>query len=263
MLIIHRKRALDFSHSNCQNRVNIMGIEHLTPEQKINRRRILEISYTKRLPHLSSCLTAIDLIDAVYRVKEANDKFVLSNGHAGVALYVVLEQAGFLESSKIYDLYVHPDRNPTIGIDASTGSLGQGLPIALGFALADRRRNVYCTISDGECSEGSIWEALRIAEDQEVNNLKILVNANKWSGYDPISLPTLERRLRGFSSQFISVPGHRLEEIMKALQMPSYGGPSVILAATEVEQFPFLKGFDAHYHIMNSEEYEQAMEVLK
>ena len=132
----------------------------LTSEQKYLRRRIIEISYKAKFSHLGSCLSAVDIIDAMYKVKKKNERFILSCGHAGIALYVVLQKYGMMRDSDISRLRIHPDMNSRLGIDISTGSLGQGLPVAVGMALADRKRNVYCLVSDGECAEGSIWEGV-------------------------------------------------------------------------------------------------------
>src|SRR3989338_1534763 len=143
-----------------------MKLKKLTFEQKQTRKRILEISYFSKFSHLGSCFSAVDLINAVYMIKKKEEKFILSNGHAGVALYAILEKNGLVDRASVEKLYIHPDRNPRLSIDVSTGSLGHGLPIAVGMALADRTKSVYCIISDGEISEGSIWEAFRIASEQ-------------------------------------------------------------------------------------------------
>lgn len=240
-----------------------MNIERLSQEQKDTRKRILEISFQEYSSHLGSCLSTIDLIDAIYKVKKPDEKFVLSNGHSAIALYVILEKHKLLKPEVIQNLHIHPDRNPILGIDVSTGSLGQGLPIALGMALANRNKNVYCTISDGECSEGSIWETFRIAEEQNASNLKVLLNANGWSAYQDISLQKLQKRVTSFDWTVTEADGHNLEELKRKLLIDTSIKPLLIFAKTEVEQFPFLKGLDAHYKVMNKSEYDQAMEILK
>ena len=240
-----------------------MEIAKLSVEQKRLRRRILEISYERKLSHLGSCLSAVDIIYAVYMTKKDDERFVLSSGHAGVALYVVLEERGLLAPSFINDLHIHPDRNQKIGIDVSTGSLGQGLPIALGLALADRNKNVYCLISDGECSEGSVWEALRVGIEQKLGNLKIVVNANGWGAYNPVSLPLLLKRINGFGYKAKIADGHSVDGLSRLLVLRSDSRPLLIFARTDVEQFPFLKGQDAHYYVMGSEDYESAKDILK
>jgi len=238
-----------------------VNIKNLSSEQKALRLRIIDISFQRNLSHIGSCLSAIDLINAVYKVKGKKEKFILSNGHAGVALYAVLEKNKILNPSITKKLNIHPDRNAEIGIDVSTGSLGHGLPIALGIALANKNKNVYCVISDGECTEGSIWEALKIAANKKVSNLKILLNSNGWGAYDPIDSQALYKQIKAFNCELIKTGGHNLEELTKILSK-KYIKPLVIFAKTESAQFPFLKGQDAHYYVMNSDDYKLARKIL-
>lgn len=230
--------------------------------QKEIRRKLLGMINRAHTSHIGSCLSAVDIIDAIYSIKKSPEKFILSNGHAGAALYIILEKYGYLKSPDLAKLNAHPDRNPKIGIDVSTGSLGQGLPIALGMALANKNKNVYCLISDGECAEGSIWESLRIIHDLNICNLKIVVNSNGWGAYDPISKKYLIKRLKGFGHDLIMVNGHKSTEIVKALKIKNTK-PIIIFAKTTSEQFSFLKGLDAHYFVMEDRDYELAMEKLK
>lgn len=200
------------------------------------KRRILEISYKHNLSHLGSCLTAVDIIKEIYDQKKPDEKFVLSSGHAGLALYVVLEEKGGRNAEDIFLHHgVHPDRCGDCDIVCSTGSLGQGLPIAVGMALADRKKDVYCLISDGECAEGSIWEALRIKEDRGLSNLKVYLNWNGWAAYKEVQAGTL----------------------------PSPNIVKFVNTTESIADFPFLQGQDAHYHVMTEEEYKQAMEILE
>lgn len=236
------------------------SIKALSKEQKDTRRRILEISYKSKLSHIGSCLTAIDLIDAIYKVKLKDEKFVLSNGHAAVAWYVVLERNGLLKKDQTEKLHIHPDRNPDFGIDVSSGSLGQGLPIALGIALSNKKKNVYCIISDGEATEGSIWESLRIFQDKKIYNLKILINVNGWGAYDPIPINTLYARFKGFVPNIKKIDGHNIPQIKSALKSKKI---NIFFAKTYVNQLPFLKGQEAHYYTMGQDDYTLAMELLK
>ena len=203
------------------------------------KRRIIEISYKHKLSHIGSCITAVDIIKEIYDTKKKDEKFVLSSGHAGLALYVVLEEKTGKDAEKIFLHHgVHPDRCRGCFIDCSAGSLGQGLPIAVGMALSDRNKNVYALISDGECSEGSVHEALRIIKENKLSNLKIYVNINGWGAY---------KQIDSFEVKF-------------ALSM-KYGIPDRYLRFTNSDQLPFLKGQDAHYHVMTEEEYKQALEI--
>lgn len=203
------------------------------------KRRILDISYKNNLSHLGSCLSAVDIIKEIFEIKKPNERFILSSGHAGLGLYVVLEQYGSISADQISAHHgVHPDKCDTCGIDCSTGSLGQGLPIAVGIALADKKKSVYCLISDGECAEGSIWESLEIASAQRLQNLKVYVNINGWGAYGKISQSRLTEKFKIFPDV------------------------NLYIRKTKVEQFPFLKGQDAHYHIMDEKDYNQAIKLL-
>ncbi len=236
---------------------------NLSSQQKEARKRIIELSYQLKFSHLGSCLSAVDIIDAVYQSKKKEERFVLSGGHAAIALYAILEKNNIIDPSVIKELRIHPDRNINLGIDVSSGSLGQGLPIALGMALADRQKRAFCIVTDGECSEGSIWESLRVVYEKRLNNLILIVNANGWGAYDPISLPTLFKRLKGFCQNVIKIDGHNVNKLLLAIEIAGKNSPSVIFAKTTVEQFPFLKGQDAHYYIMNEKDYRAAMEILR
>lgn len=238
------------------------NLQLLTRAQKLTRVRIVELTFRSSLSHLGSCLSSVDLIDAVYKIKKGQDKFVLSNGHAGKALYAILEKYGKIKDQNISEkLGVHPDRDESLGIYVSTGSLGQGLPIALGMAIANKKENVYCMISDGECAEGSIWEALRITADKKINNLIIIINANGWGAYDPISLNNLVKRFKGFGFYVKKINGHSFKEICEVLKS-TFIKPTIIFAETTVEQLPFLKGQDAHYCIMTKDNYINAIRLL-
>jgi transketolase len=231
--------------------------------QKKNRRRLLDIIHNAHLSHIGPCLSVIDIIEAIYQIKDKGEKFILSNGHAGVALYVVLEKHGYPIRIDTTNISVHPDRNPRAGIDVSTGSLGQGLPIAVGIALSNRQKSVYCLISDGECAEGSIWESLRIIKDNNIYNLKIILSVNGWGAYDPIYSPDLYRRVKGFGFNIVKVNGHNIEKIKKVLTLKTTDKPILCFASTTSHQFPFLKGQDAHYYSMKDEDYQLVCQQLK
>lgn len=158
--------------------------------------RIIQISKKYGLSHLGSCLTAVDIIDKIYETKKITEPFILSCGHAGLALYCVLEKYYRYDADKLYlEHGTHPNRSDRHMIHCSTGSLGQGLPIALGMAMADRSKNVYCLISDGEAHEGTLWEVANTMHKYSVTNLKIYLNYNSWGAYDFI-YPDFINRIR-------------------------------------------------------------------
>jgi len=240
----------------------MFDLQGLSPLQKQLRRRLLEVIYREKQSHLGSCLSALDIMIAVYSIKRPQDKFVLSNGHAGFGLYVVLEKEGLMDLGSMEELNIHPDRSLKKGIHVSTGSLGQGLPISLGMAMADPDRDIFCMISDGECAEGSIWESLRILVEGKVRNLKVIVNVNGWAAYKPVDTHRLKAQFEGFGVKAIEVNGHSLPDLQQAVR-ECQGGESIIFARTDVQQLPFLRGLDAHYYVINAQDYESALEVLR
>ena len=200
-------------------------------------RRIIDLAYKHKLSHLSSCLTAVKLIDHIYLIKKDNDSFVLDNGHAGLALYTVLEKFWMHNAEDLLEEHgVHPHRAPEQHIDVSTGSLGQGLPIAVGMAIADPENLVYCLTSDGSMNEGSNWEALRIAGEQRIENLRLTVNANGYSAYGKTDPDLLDTRMQYFY-------------------------PSLVLQ-TNMNKYPdYLNGVDGHYHTLTEEEYQDLIKL--
>lgn len=199
-------------------------------------RRVLDISYKKKLSHLSSCLGAVGLLDKLYKIKGKDEPVVLSNGHAALALYVVLEKYEGKDAEDLYDRHgTHPNRNLDDGIHVSTGSLGQGLPIAVGMALADRERIVYCMVSDGELAEGSCWEAMRIASELRLDNLRIEVCANGYSAYSKVDLDWLDIRLNCFF-------------------------PTLLMRVNVFDYPSWLQGVAGHYVVMDEEKYKEVTE---
>jgi len=229
-------------------------------EQLANRIRIIEMTYEAGATHLGSALSSVDIIEAIYSIKKPEEKFVLSNGHAASALYAVMERYGTIKTTKLDELGFHPERNPDLGIEVSTGSLGQGLPIAVGMALADRNKNVYCSVSDGECAEGSVWEAIRLIAKEGLTNLKLVVNANAYGGYGEIDIEKLAMSLSSFGLNLIEVDGHDLEAIKSALRLKALK-PVIVFAHTTSNQLPFLQGLSAHYYQMKPEDYELALKI--
>ena len=200
-------------------------------------KRLLDICYERQLHHLGSYFSALQIIDEIYSQKKEDDIFILSNGHAVVALYVILEKYYGLDAVELHEKYGdHPKRNELDKLHCSTGSLGMGVTVAVGRALANPNRDVYCLLSDGECAEGSVWEALRFAYENKVTNLKLYVNANGWAAYDAVDLDYLEKRIKAFH-------------------------PDVNYVRTTVEHFG-LKGLHAHYTNFNEEQYKEALASL-
>ena len=200
-------------------------------------RRLLDICYENKLHHLGSYFSCLHIIDDIYKNKKEDDIFILSNGHAVVALYVILEEYYGLNAQELLDKYgEHPKRNELDRIHCSTGSLGMGICVAVGRAVGNSNRHVHVMISDGESNEGSVWEALRYISDSGMQNITVHVNANGWAAYDPVDLTTLENRVRAFC-------------------------PSAKFHKTTVEHFG-LQGLHAHYTNFTEEQYKEAIASL-
>lgn len=158
--------------------------------------RLLEQSFKYSKSHLGSAFSTLPIIIEIYENFTVEDRFVLSNGHAASALYVALEHYRGVDSNKLFrEMGDHPKRDRSIGIDCSTGSLGMGITVAVGMALASPNSQVNCLLSDGECAEGSVWEALKFLSSKDLPNIRIYVNMNGWSAYDPVDVNSLESQL--------------------------------------------------------------------
>ena len=199
------------------------------------KKRILEIAYKHKLSHLGSYLSAVGIINEIYKSKQPEDIFILSSGHAALALYVVLEK---YEGKNAEELFLkhggHPHRDEANGIYCSTGSLGLGISVAVGRALVDKDRKVHVLISDGESAEGSVWESLRFIQENNLTNIEVYVNVNGYAAYDKVDTKYLVDRLKAFL-------------------------PSINIKYTNVNQYPFLRGLNAHYHVMSEEDYKSTL----
>lgn len=194
-------------------------------------KRLIDITYSEKLSHLSSCLSSLPIIEEIYNQKQEDEVFILSNGHAGLALYCVLEQKYGIDPIKLLHTHgIHPNKDLKNKLYCSTGSLGSGLPIAVGHALANKNKNVWCLISDGECAEGSIWESLAFIYKNKLDNLKIYVNINGVSAYDFIDKNNLICRLKSFL-------------------------PDINIRESEIPNYNFAQGLLAHYYILKPEDY--------
>jgi transketolase len=193
-------------------------------------KRILDISLKHNLSHIGSCITTYPILEEIYNKKNKEDLVILSCGHAGVAQYVIIEQYsdGLINAEDLLNkMGIHPERDVKNGISVSTGSLGSGILVAVGLAIANKNRNVYCIISDGECAEGSVWEALGFCYKSNMTNLIIHVNINGYSAYDSVDRVYLENRLKSFL-------------------------PSIIVHQTKNPEY--LGGLNAHYYVIKNED---------
>lgn len=193
-------------------------------------KRVIELTYRNGLTHLSSCLNCVNLIDEIYYRKGDLDPFILGNGHASLAHYVVLEKHGWCDAQEMVEKHgVHASRDLAHGIWCSNGSLGQAETVAVGFALSDPSRKVWLVTSDGACMEGAYYEASRFA-NQRCQNLQIYIVFNGLGAYGEID----ERNIAHYSN----VTVHHVDE----MNYPKW-----------------LRGLAGHYLKMTEQQYEELM----
>ena len=235
------------------------------------RRRIVEGSKEYKLGHCGSALSCLDTINYLYKnVLTKDDIFILSKGHGSMALYTVLEKHKGIKM----DWTMHPELDEEKGIFATTGSLGHGLPIAVGRAFAKKLKkvpgNVYVLLGDGEMAEGSVWEALLIANNLKLDNLVILVDVNKYGAVYPIAditsdtIETLQKKIAAFIPSTCVIDGHDESELEQIKKTPP--GPSAIILDTiKGKGLDFLEQSHAHgfNFFFEPEKYVEAMEKLK
>lgn len=249
------------------------------------RRIVLEQSRRANVGHVGSALSIADLVGTLYervlRIPDPadpdRDRFVLSKGHAVLALYAALHLKGWLRDDALGTycgdgslLNVHPEHELP-GIDFSTGSLGQGLPAAAGAALAARlqgsSRRVFALLSDAECNEGSVWEAVMFAAHRRLANLIALIDLNGQQalGYtrDVLDLSPLAERWRAFGWDVHEIDGHDGDAIAGTIERldTRQGAPHVLVARTVFGHgVSYMQSqIRWHYWPMSEDEYRQAL----
>jgi transketolase len=242
--------------------------------------------------HIGSPMSIVEILVALYfavlKVRPENpewadrDRFVLSKGHGCGALYAVLARRGFFPTAWLstflqHDTVLpgHPDRQRLPGLDASTGSLGHGLSLAVGMAMAariDRRPfRVYTVLGDGELNEGMIWEAALAASHFDLGNLVAIIDHNGVQIDGPtsavMSTDPLDDKWRSFGWRTIAVDGHDVEALRDTMASINTAAarPTVILAATrKAHGVSFMEacGLDWHYRSPTEDEFERAFAEL-
>jgi transketolase len=244
------------------------------------RQRVLELSFQAHVGHIGSCLSVADVLAAIYSSKwfhfdgtAERDRFVLAKGHAGLALYAVLEALDVIERDDL-DTFgrdgsafgVHPEDHLP-GVDFSTGSLGQGLGMAVGAALAARvqgsTRNTVAVLSDAECNSGATWEAAAFAGHHRLARLVAVIDVNGQQALGATrdildQEPFAERwRIAGWESR--EVDGHDVVALTEALEPSTLGPVAVIARTTFGSGVSFMeRRLEWHYLPMTADEYEAA-----
>ena len=250
------------------------------------RREMFRIKHYSNSSHIGGCLSCIDILYTLYykimdcekiMIKSPErDIFILSKGHACTALYVTLAYKGFFPKEYLDRYHIdggifhaHPDMTRADGIECSTGSLVHGPGIGLGMAIAKKTNNnkghVFVLTGDGECNEGSLWEAVMLAGTLKQKNYTLIVDFNHLQGMgrDVIQQNNLSERFAAFGFRVKDVNGHDTGELVSALQ--DRDGPLAIIAHT-------IKGYGVsftedrlewHYKSPNDEQLKLALEELK
>lgn len=274
---------------NITQSLSVDALEQLAREIRF---RTIRNSHLTGTPHLGSCLSCADLLVWLYwnvlKIDPQSprsldrDRFILSKGHAAPVLFQVLAERGFYNRA-ILEAYgrdgsvfgEHPPApNHLVGIEAATGSLGHGLSIGLGMALAARiqrqRYQVYAILSDGECNEGSVWECALMAAAQKIQNLTLFVDYNKWQATgrsdEVLGLAPLAEKWRVFGWATVEINGHSFEEMAEALKsLASDPRPKAIVCHTvKGKGIPFMEDDNNwHYRIPTADEVAQCAKLLR
>jgi transketolase len=256
------------------------------------RADIITMSHHSKVPHLASALSCVDLLVACYwevfdispeNIQSDNrDRFILSKGHAAPALYTTLARRGIIPQELLATLgqigsplAEQPSPGCVPGVEWATGSLGHGLSAGIGMALAGRiQRRAYKTavlLSDGECNEGSVWEAAMFAAAQKLGSLTVMIDYNKWQATgrsdEVMALAPLREKWEAFGWESYEVDGHDFAEIKTALacaDLPNRDRPLAVVAHTiKGRGVSFMEDDNNwHYRIPNADELATARKEL-
>ena len=268
-----------------------MNIEDLKMKAKEIRKDIIEEVYNAKSGHPGGSLSIADIMAVLYfnelRIDEKNprwedrDRVVLSKGHCSPALYAALAERGFFDKEDLKsfrkiesNLQGHPDLNKVPGVDMTSGSLGQGLSIANGMAIAGKMDNknyrVYTILGDGEIEEGQIWEAAMTANKYKLDNLCVIVDNNNLqidgTIEEVMSSYPIDEKFKSFGFNVLTIDGNNIEEILSAFEIAKQtkNKPTCIIAKTiKGKGVPFMENkVGWHGKAPNKEEYEEAMKNL-
>ena len=242
------------------------------------RKHILDMVYMKKSGHIGGSFSLCELIAYLYSNYDLinKDKLILSKGHAVPVIYAVLHELGYIENFDLFreinsPLQGHPDKNKLKYIHATTGSLGQGLSIAIGHALAFKLKNlnnkIFCIVGDGEIQEGQIWEALMLAPKYKLSNLICFIDYNKAQseGYvkDILDIENLFHKIYNFNWNVFNINGHDLSEINKSLNSININHdnlPScIILNTVKGKGVSFMEDPSWHSSLPTEQQYKDAL----
>lgn len=250
-----------------------------TKQVQTAKKKLIEMHFHAGVGHIGGNLSCIDAMLVIWHefIKK-NDFFILSKGHSAGSLYITLNSIGEINDNQLRSFHSdntilpgHPPVNKFQSIPFATGSLGHGLSISSGLALASKiqknKNKIFCFTSDGEWQAGSIWESLLFIEHQKLSNLTIIVDQNKLQGLGKIeeisSLKNLALKLKNFNFSIVQVDGHNLPQIRKALKINSLKPKIIILRTIKGNGISFMENqMKWHYLPLTKELYKQAIKEL-
>lgn len=273
----------------------IMSNSSIDEIRELSRRirtHVLQMTHRARSSHVGSSFSIVELLSVLYarvlrvRPQEPDwpdrDRFILSKGHGAAALYATLAEQGFFSKEWLTEFYTdgtqlagHVTHHGVPGVEVSTGSLGHGLPLGCGMALAAKRDGrllrVFVVMSDGECDEGSNWEAALFAPHHQLDNLTAIIDYNKIQSFgrveDVLKLEPLAEKWRAFGWAVSEIDGHNYEQIVPALEnLPAQSNrPTCIIAHTvKGKGVSFMEGqLLWHYRPPDANELQRALEELE
>ena len=255
------------------------------------RRNILDMAFYAGASssHFGGALSIVEIISVLFGKKmrinhdpqwQDRDRFILSKGHACLAYYAALCEIGYIQKEELKtfekddsNLLGHPVINRSLGIDFSNGSLGMGLSLGIGVAISLKKKkknnHVYIILGDGECNEGSIWEAAMAASHFKLNNLNIIIDNNNFqqtgSNDEIMCLSNLKDKWSSFGWNVASVDGHNIREINNYFDSSiTNNKPSALIAKTiKGKGFSFSENNnDWHHAVLSKSQYEKAIKEI-
>lgn len=263
---------------------------NLKEKAKQIRADIMKMLYISQSGHSGGSLSCVEMLMSIYYKTahidpknprmEDRDRIVLSKGHSCPALYAILADLGYFPREDLWKLRQtdshlqgHPDMNKTPGIDVNTGSLGQGISISIGLALAAKHKKadyrVYAIVGDGEVQEGLVWEAAMAAGHYKLDNLIVMLDHNGLQIDGPndevMSLGNINDKFRAFGFECYNIDGHNIDAITSAIKAPISGKPKFICCETHKGQGISFMLDQAGWHgkTPSKEDYIKALQELE
>lgn len=267
-------------------------ITQIQEAAKRMRKTMLDMGYGSGLKaHYGGGLSAVDLLAVLYKgilkydITNHNmidrDRFIMSKGHGVLGFYAALHEAGFISDEVLKDfqkdesvLGAHPVKNQKLGIESSNGSLGQGLSFAIGSLLAAKRKKIeyraFVLMGDGECNEGSVWEAAMAGAQYQLDHLIAIIDCNglqsDGENKNIINMENMAERWKAFGWNAINVDGHNIEELYKVFtHLPNNHKPTVIIAMTiKGKGISFMENNNVwHHEKLSEQQYLQAISEIE